>query len=329
MSDAPPDGPPQTWFERQDWRRSWVGPVVVGVAYGLLARLVFGVDAFSGLFEVMSLTFIVLVPAVIGGLAVLWHEPEVDWWAALVFPWVPTLLTIVCTLALAWEGLICAIVWVPISMVCASVGGLIAKAVRRSRSARPMAFALAALPVVFAPVEAQFPDPVRLQTVSDTVVIEADAGAVWREIREVRPIHESELPGSLTYAVGVPRPVAARLEGEGVGAVRYATLEGGVTFVERVTEWEPGRALAFTFDASRVPAAAFDEHVAVGGRYFDVLRGRFEIEPLGPGRVALHLTSEQRLSTMFNAYTRLWTGLFMGDMQATILEVVKARAEAA
>jgi hypothetical protein len=230
---------------------------------------------------------------------------------------------------LAWEGLICAVVWLPAALLAATVGGLIGKLVRRTgRPTAPLALAVAVLPVVVAPVENRFPDPVQMRTVHDAIEIEADAEAVWREIREVPPIRPEELGGSFAYRLGFPRPIEATLEGEGVGTVRHATFEGGVTFVERVTEWEEGRALAFTIDASAVPSTTFDQHVAVGGRYFDVLTGRYEIEPVGPGRVVLHLTSEQRLSTRFNAYTQLWTDRFMSDIQSTILEVVKARAEA-
>ena len=301
----------------------------LGVAYGLLARLAFGYDAFDAVFGVMTWAFIFGVPMVMGILAVIWQAEEPSWTSAFVLGWVPTFFTIVGALMLAWEGIICIVVWVPIAFLCASVGGLAGKvAWRLWESRRTLGLLAAALPVVFAPIENQFPDPVLPQTVHDAIEIEADAATVWREIREVAPIRPEELDGSLAYRLGFPRPIEARLVGEGVGSVRHATFEGGVTFVERVTEWEEGAALAFTIDASAVPSTTFDQHVAVGGRYFDVLMGRYEIEEVGPGRDVLHLTSEQRLSTRVNAYTQLWTDRFMSDIQSTILEVVKARAEA-
>ena len=322
METPPPDD------DRLTWRR-WIVPVAIGLAYGLAFRLAFALEAFEALFGVMTTAFILVVPFAMGALTVLRVGAEPGWTAAAFAPWVPTLLMLLAALLLAWEGIICVVVWLPAALAAATVGGLVGTLVRRSgRPAAPLALALAALPVVVAPVENRLPDPVRLRTVHDAVEIEADAAAVWREIREVPPIRPEELGGSLAYRLGFPRPVEARLEGAGVGAVRHATFEGGVTFVERVTEWEPGRALGFTIDASAVPSTTFDQHVAVGGRYFDVLSGRYEIEEAGPGRVVLHLTSRQRLSTRFNGYTQLWTDRFMSDIQATILDVVKARAEA-
>ena len=311
-------------------RPTWLVPVGLGLAYGVVARLVFGLELAGDWFGVMTLAFIFLVPGVVGALTVLEADEEPGWLASAFVPWVPTFLGIAAALLLAWEGLICAVVWIPAALLSSSVGGLLGKMTRRIHDAprRPLALMLAMLPIVVAPVENRLPDAVRTRTVHDAIEIEADAAAVWREIREVAPIRPDELGESLAYRIGFPRPIEATLEGEGVGAVRHATFEGGVTFVERVTEWEENRSLAFTIDASAVPSTTFDQHVAVGGPYFDVLMGRYEIEPAGPGRVVLHLTSEQRLATRFNAYTQLWTDRFMSDIQSTILEVVKARAEA-
>jgi hypothetical protein len=306
--------------------------VGVGLAYGLLARLMFGLDVFEGLFEVMTLSFIFIVPVIIGFVTVYVHPGEPPGWGrSAALPLASGLLTIVAALLLAWEGLVCAVVWVPIFFVLAVVGGLIAGVARRMGGrTRPLVLAsVAVVPFVTAPLEHQLPDPFHVRTVEDRIVIAADPATVWAQIREVPPIAPAELAPSFAHRIGFPRPIAARLDGEGVGAVRHATFEGGVVFVERVTAWAPGRSLAFTIDAGAVPPTTFDQHVAVGGRYFDVLEGRYRIEPLADGRVALHLASTHRLSTRFNGYTRLWTDLFMRDIQQNILQVIRDRSERA
>src|SRR5262249_14386972 len=116
---------------------------------------------------------------------------------------------------------------------------------------------------------------------------------------------------------------------EGVGGVRHATFERGVVFVETIDLWEPQKRLEFAIRADQVPPTALDEHVRVGGPYFDVLHAAYRIEPLGNGRVRLHLTSRQRISTDVNWYARLWTTKIMEDLQTSILTVIKGRCEAA
>src|SRR5205807_1245983 len=106
-----------------------------------------------------------------------------------------------------------------------------------------------------------------------------------------------------------PRPVEATLSHEGVGGVRHATFEGGVLFIETVDAWEPQRRLSFSIHAQtdRIPRTTLDDHVTIGGPYFDILRGTYELQPLGNGRTRLVLSSRHRLSTDFNWYSELWT----------------------
>jgi hypothetical protein len=60
-----------------------------------------------------------------------------------------------------------------------------------------------------------------------------------------------------------------------------------------------------------------------------VLRGTYELCPLGPGRTRLVLYSQQRLSTHLNWYAGLWTRYIMSEIQGRILGVLKQRCEAA
>ena len=115
--------------------------------------------------------------------------------------------------------------------------------------------------------------------------------------------------------------------GNGVGAVRYATFEKGVLFVETINEWDEPHRLAFSIraDTKNIPPKTFDEHVVIGGRYFDVLNGIYWIEDMGNGDVILHLSSEQRLSTRFNFYSHYWTEFLMADLQNYILGIIKKR----
>jgi hypothetical protein len=123
--------------------------------------------------------------------------------------------------------------------------------------------------------------------------------------------------------------VEATLSHEGIGGVRHATFTGGVLFIETIDVWQPKQRLAFSIQAQtdKIPPTTLDEHVRVGGPFFDVLHGEYRLEPLSDGVVRLHLSSQQRLSTDFNWYARLWSGATMSDLQGRILKVVKVRCE--
>ena len=162
------------------------------------------------------------------------------------------------------------------------------------------------------------------------IEVQASPSVVWDQIKTVPEIRKDELQPSWSRRIGFPDPIAATLSQEGVGGVRQASFSGGVLFIETVDVWEPGRRLAFSIhpETAKIPNTTLDEHVTVGGPYFDVLRGEYRIEPFSNGKVRLHLTSWQRVSTDFNWYAHLWTDAVMSDLQKRILHVIQQRAEA-
>ena len=187
------------------------------------------------------------------------------------------------------------------------------------------------LPYLAAPIESRLPVPMEIRTVRSAIDIQASPETVWALIRSVRSIEPRENHFSWSHFIGFPRPVEATLNGRGIGGVRHATFEGGVEFTETITSWEEPRDLAFTIKANTdsIPPETLDEHVTIGGPYFDVLDGHYEIEPLGVGSVRLHLSSRHRLSTRINVYSGAWTDFIMGDIQTYILGIIKNRAERA
>jgi hypothetical protein len=310
--------------------------LLAGIAYGALARLVFGLDVFKDIFGVMTASFIFLVPFGLGIATVMVGEQRVRWcwWQWIVVPWPAALLALGSALLLAWEGIICIMLWVPLFMVLASLGGLVGGWVgfylRRRRGRAVILGALLVLPFVTAPLEHRLPLPDEHRVVHTEIEIAASPEVVWRNIERVPAIRPEEQGWSVFHAIGFPRPVEATLSHEGIGGVRHASFEGGVVFVETIDDWQPGRRLSFSIatDPESIPQTTLDEHVTVGGPFFDVLRGEYEIEPVAPGRVVLHLASTHRLSTHFNLYSGLWTDLIMRNVQEYILEILKRRCEA-
>lgn len=317
--------------------------VGLGILYGLFCRVLFhGADewvrqAFGrtgvALLGIMSISFLFLVPAALGFI-VIWFERGERRWARMLFgPWISAVIMTLCTVALQLEGWICVIMALPVILFMASLGGVVAgfarPKVQTDGGRRLCVAAVALLPFVAGPLESLRARSNELRSVACSIDIAATPAQVWRQIRSVPRITEAEHTFSWHHRVGFPRPTEAVLEGTGVGSVRYARFEGDLLFVEKVTEWDENRRLSFSIkaDTANIPPTTLDEHVIIGGPYFDVLHGTYWIEPLGPDRVRLHLASDQRLATGFNAYAAWWTEWVMADLQDYILRIVKARAE--
>jgi hypothetical protein len=192
-----------------------------------------------------------------------------------------------------------------------------------------IAGAMLLVPLMIAPWEGRVLYSKEIYTTENVIDIAAPARGIWSNIERVRAIEPRELPDSWSHRIGFPDPVEATLSHEGVGGVRRATFTGGVLFIETIDTWEPEQRLAFSIRAQtdKIPPTTLDEHVRVGGPFFDVLHGEYRLEPMKDGVVRLHLSSQQRLSTDFNWYARMWSDATMADLQSRILKVVKTRCE--
>lgn len=298
--------------------------VGLGLAYGITARLLLE-SVSAAPFLVMSAGFILGVPIVIGYLTVV-NATAPSRLYAFFAPWLTCLLCIAASLVFGWEGAICVVFASPIMLLAGSVGGSIARD-RRTRS-RSAFVALLLLPPGVAGLETRIPLPERLVTSVVEIAVDAPASAVWPLVVSVDTIRPTERRRALFTSIGFPAPIAATLDRPGVGGIRTATFERGVQFHEVVTRWEPERRLSFSIDVTSVPPGALDDHVAIGGPFFDVLDGTYELVALDSSRTLVRLTSTHRVSTHFNPYASWWAERVMTSIQRNILEVLRARAVA-
>jgi hypothetical protein len=310
----------------------------LGVVYGVFARIAFATHAGSrDWFGVMSASFLFGVPFIIGVVFALRYPFDfpLRWTRAVGGAIACSLLALGATMLLALEGLICVVVVAPVFIVMAGLGGLVGWGIhavmerRRGGSRGVMLSVAGLLPFLLSPIEHAAAPPVSVREVHNEIRIHASPDVVWQNIASVRAIRRDELPFAFSHVMGLPRPIEATLSHEGVGGVRVATFERGLSFHEAVSVWEPGRRLAFSIRPESVPSVALDEHVAVGGPYFDVLEGTYTLDVVGPHEVVLHLSSRQRLSTRFNRYASLWSDFVMYDLQRAILDVIRRRCEVA
>lgn len=315
--------------------KTWLFSAIAGAAIGCFFRWVVGGSQTSQrYFLVMTIGFLAVVPLSMGYVAVdtyLRRTPsEQVYWAEWLFlTWASVLIAMAVALAVGWEGRICVAFAAPAMLVFAMIGGLIARwmwaAIRGRAQGRLSAFAL---PLLVLLVEAHIAPVQEIRTVQTEIMIHAPASVVWDNIKSVRAIGASELPGAWVTRLGFPKPVEATLSHDGVGGVRNAMFTGGLVFTETVNRWEPNSDLRFSIHANTdaIPPSTLDEHVTIGGAYFDVLEGEYQLENR-PDGVLLHLSSHERLSTHFNPYAGVWTDAVMRSIQKQILEVIRVRSE--
>lgn len=306
--------------------------IAVPTLYALLLRLVFGVTTWNEMFNMMSTTFLFLLPSIVGALTVYFSKEEKVKKLSyrIMMPWVPIFAFFLITLYFAIEGWPCLVMILPIFLIAASIGGLVGGYFKlRKRDNKLYVSILTLLPLFVSPIENYIganSTPYKAYTYID---INAPADKIWRNVTRVREIKEEQDRGWLTHLLNFPRPVKAELNFEGVGAYRQAIFTNGLVFHETVTEYIDKKKMSFTIKAlpHEIPLTTMDEHLVVGGKYFDVLNGTYELEKLNEKTYRLHLFSNFKLTTTFNFYASWWANNIMKDIQNNILQVEKQRAE--
>ena len=244
----------------------------IPVVYAMLVRIIFGMklESWDDFFSVMSTTFLFILPTIIGALTVyLSSQEKAKNIAYRIFtPWIPILIFLVLTLALAIEGWACWLMILPVFLLTASIGGLFGGYLKtQKRNDRLNVSILVLIPFLLGPIESlieTIPGTYKAYTYID---IDAPAEKIWNNITRVKEIPLEQDKGYLTRMLGFPRPVKAELNFEGVGAYREAIFTKGLVFHETVTEYIDNKKMVFTIKAypHEIPSTTLDEHVVIGG----------------------------------------------------------------
>jgi hypothetical protein len=313
-------------------RTTFLVAIGIAVLYAMVLRLLFGVNTWNDLFKVMSVSFLFLLPVIVGILTVYFSNIEQARKPAYRFfaPWIPICIFFAITLALALEGWACWLMVLPLFLLAASLGGFIGGYLKsRDKENKRYISLFALLPFMAAPVEklvGEIPGTYEAYTYID---IHAPAERIWNNVTRVKAIPAEQDKGWLTRTLGFPRPVKAELNFNGVGAYRKAIFTGGLVFHETVSAYEEQKKMVFSIKAYpyEIPSTTMDDHVVIGGKYFDVLNGTYELKKLNDTTYRLHLYSHFKLTTTFNFYASWWARWIMKDIQHNILQVEKERAE--
>lgn len=311
----------------------------LGVVYGVALRLLMDVsvplrDGPALIQGLVSISFFGLVPMVIGFITIALGSGDAtnSLKRAIFAPWLAIAFFLLTSVILLLEGSICVVLALPGFLLLSSVGGLIAWWIIRQRLPQTGALStVLILPVLVSPIEGSIPPESRVNTVESRIEITAPTSEVWAQITDVGLISKDELSFGLTRLMGMPQPLEARMEATESGWVRNTRWEQGIEFRELITDSREGEYLDWNFDfpPSAIPDGVLDEHVRIGGQYFELLQGGYRLEPDQDGSTVLTLRTTYRVTARPALYSRYWAKLVMSDFHRMILNLIRDRSEEA
>ncbi|EOG6895175.1 hypothetical protein ACLH3T_000509 [Flavobacterium psychrophilum] len=305
--------------------------VLIPIIFALLLRISFGAIIFNDFLSVMTWTFFLLVPAGIGALFIYFSPIEKVKSIAyrILAPWIPIILVIALTIVIGLEGWACWIMISPLFLIFASIGGLIAGHFKNKKNENLNISILVLLPFLIGPIENAIPRNAKTYTTYTSIEINSDAQTIWNNVTSVKEIKSNEDNSKLISWLGFPKPIKAELDTLAVGGYRKAIFQKGLIFNETVTKYENLKLMEFQIKANtyEIPSTTLDEHILIGGEYFDMLNGTYKLKKISTNKYNLILYSNFSMKTTFNSYASIWGNWIMKDIQNNILNVIKRRSE--
>lgn len=195
-----------------------------------------------------GVTVFILYPMALGVLAplVVGYKNKLGFFACAGWAQLTLLGVGLLFLIFAFEGAICLAMAYPIVAVMTLLGSIIGWALQENLPAAPEKLYCSFLAFIFvipvgAFVESYQQQEPEAKPITTRVVINAPPEAVWKNVVE---FPELAPPTELIFKTGIAYPIRARIEGSGVGAVRYCEFSTGA-FVEPITVWNENRLLEF------------------------------------------------------------------------------------
>ncbi len=231
----------------------------------------------------------------------------------------------------AMEGLGCLILFLPMALPIAVVGATVGYAIQRRpdhyhRAERSLWSISAALPAMIL-IEGLFPSRAPVLPVTTIIDIDAPPAIVWQNVIAFGRI---DAPLDWPFRAGIAYPIQARIEGTGVGAIRYCEFSTG-PFVEPIQIWDSPRLLKFAVTQNPPPMTEWSPFHIQPPHMHDVLLshgGQFHLIALANGRTRVEGTTWYENRMWPQVYWRAWSDFLIHRIHLRVLLHIKHLSEA-
>jgi hypothetical protein len=300
---------------------------VIFMQYGFMSLFGHGVMK-----SLMNASVVILIPFFIGMLfeyLASLNEPNLSFWRASKNAVFGSIFILVVSVLVLREGVICLVMLGPLAFAALFAGsGVMQLICVYFWKPTNKIYSLSILPLLLYLVLPDFSRHEYGQTQRE-MIIHASPEQVFKAINQIGPIQANEVPNSFIFTMGFPKPIFGMTEQRAEGMVRTIQWERGVQFEERVKAIHPPYLLSwdYQFNPNSFPKGSLDDHVEVGGQYFDLLKTDYQLAKIDAHTTKLVLTIDYRVSTEFNWYSKLWIHYVLGEFSDVVMTIHKNRLE--
>jgi hypothetical protein len=306
--------------------------ILFGGLYGFGYRMLCEKESLRGVFDsydIYSITFIWIVPIVVGVIPILFAREEIlkSKWKQFVFPFLSVLLFFLFTLSSGIEDWLCILIISFPFLASAGAVGLIFSTYLKKRKSNKM-YSILFIPLILSPLENYFPNQKDIYNIKSEIIIKGDKEQVWNNIIEVPTIEENEYEYGFYNYIGVPRPINSKIEIINGKEYRIGYFTEGLKLYETISEKDSLNFVNFKIhiEESELRNTPTDKHL-LKSNYFKFDNISYSLKTQSNGETKLSLNCEYSMNSKMNFYASFWANQIIKDFEKRLLKVLKNKIE--
>lgn len=304
--------------------------ILLGATYGILIRILGGIESFSDFYSIYSITFIWITPIIISLIPIFISSNDLYKSNIKLFfyPILAVLLFGVVALSTGLEDLLCILILGFPFMLVSGITGLSVGAIIKKNKIDKKLYSIILLPLLLNPVENLLPNTTDIFNIENKIIIEQPDKTVWSNILEVPEIKSSEYNVGFFNYLGVPRPIKSEIEVINNEIFRIGYFSENLKLVEAISILEENKFVNFKIhmDKSQLRNKPTDQHL-LKSKYFNFENISYRLNPINENRTELILKCEYKINSKMNGYANFWASRIINDFEIRLLQALKTKLE--
>jgi len=310
--------------------------IYLGALYALVFRVLGGLEIFQDAFTIYSITFIWIVPLLVGIIPILVAREQMRNAPGkqFLYPLLSGLLFAIIAFTTGLEDVFCLfIIAIPFVLGAGIIGILIGTLLDKQDSKKAtkdknLYSLILLIPLFLNPLESMFFSPQAEFEVAQNIMIHASKENFWANFIEVPEIIDTEYEYSFFNYMGIPRPVKSKLETIDGKEYRIGYFSDDLKLAESISEIDSLNYVVFKIhmDKSQLRDLPTDKHI-LQSEFFSFKNISYTLIPSENGSVILSLTCKYNIKSKMNAYANFWAEWVIGDFENNLLKALKSKIE--
>lgn len=303
---------------------------LLGVIYGLFFRLISDVESLDGFYNVFSITFIWVIPTLIGLFPIMFSSSKLylSPRKLVLYPIITICLFLITTLVTGLEDIFCLfIIGIPF-FIAAGVLGILLGTYMRDKIVKKKIYSIFLLPLILNPVENLIPNKSGQFQVEHSIIINKNKSDIFPNLLEVQAINEEQYGNGFFQIVGIPKPINSKMFRSKENTHRIGYFTDNFQLYESIDLLKENEFVSFQIhlDKSRLRNKPTDIHL-IQSDYFKFGKISYSLIEIDMNKTKVILSCDYILNSKMNAYANFWAEKMISDFEKRLLNSIKTNIE--